>query len=83
MPFDINELQDKKTRILIVDDDRSVRMYLTKILKGVLIETETAADGFIAGKKIVQFRPDLVILDLSMPYMDGFEVCKTIKTDHD
>ncbi len=83
MPFDINELQDKKTRILIVDDDRTVRMYLTKILKGVLIETETAADGFIAGKKIVQFRPDLVILDLSMPYMDGFEVCKTLKADHD
>lgn len=83
MPFDINKFQNKKTRILIVDDDRSIRMYLTKILKGVLIETETAADGFIAGKKIAQFRPDLVILDLSMPYMDGFEVCKTLKMDHD
>jgi DNA-binding response OmpR family regulator len=40
---------------------------------------ETASDGFEAGTKIMQFKPDLIILDLFMPGMDGFEVCKQIK----
>ncbi len=40
---------------------------------------ETASDGFEVGTKIMQFKPDLMILDLFMPGMDDFEVCKQIK----
>ncbi len=83
LPFDINDFQKDKTKILIVDDEQSILKYLTKILKGIHIDIETASDGFKAGKKIAQFKPDLVILDLSMPNMDGFDVCKTIKNDPD
>ena len=43
-------------------------------------ETATAADGFEAGIQIARFRPDLVILDLMMPHLDGFKVCSSIRS---
>ena len=41
----------------------------------------TAADGFEAGRLVATFRPDVVLLDLRMPGLDGFQVCRTIKGD--
>ena len=81
MPFEQTDAPGKKTRILIVDDDRAIRRYLTRLLNGIRVETETASDGFEAGKKLIRFKPDLMILDLSMPGMDGFEVCRSVKSD--
>ncbi len=81
LPFDIKKFQKNKTKILIVDDDSSVRYYLKKILGGVLIDLCEATDGFDAGKKLIQFDPDLIILDLFMPNMDGFKLCENIKND--
>ncbi len=81
LPFDIDEFKSDKTKILIVDDDESVRKYLKLILSGIFIDIEFAADGFEAGKKLIQYQPDLMILDLFMPNMNGFDVCKNIKTD--
>ncbi len=79
MPIDINEFNEEKTRILIVDDDSTVQQVLKKILSGIFIEIEVASDGFEAGIKLVKFKPHLIILDLFMPNMDGYEVCKIIK----
>jgi len=45
--------------------------------------TETASDGFEAGVKVVSFNPGLVILDLFMPGIDGFEVCRWLKNNPD
>jgi len=81
LPFDIDELESNKAKILIVDDEETVRNYLKMILKGIFIDIESATDGFDAGKKVIQYQPDLIILDLFMPTMDGFEVCKNIKAD--
>ena len=81
LPFDINEFESNKAKILIVDDEETVRNYLKIILKGIFIDIESATDGFDAGKKVIQYQPDLIILDLFMPTMDGFEVCKNIKAD--
>lgn len=81
LPFDIDEFKTDEAKILIVDDDDSVRNYLTLILKGTFVDVEYAADGFEAGKKLIQYKPDLVILDLFMPNMNGFEVCKMVKAD--
>jgi excisionase family DNA binding protein len=80
-PFDINAFKSDKAKILIVDDDSSVQNYLKEILSGIFIDIDIASDGFEAGKKLIQFIPDLMILDLHMPNMDGFDVCKKIKTD--
>ena len=69
----------KEKKILIVDDDPSVQKLLTKMLSTNGFRAEVASDGFEAGVKTVQFKPDLMVLDLYMPGMDGFEVCKQIK----
>lgn len=70
-----------KKRILIVDDDLQVQKLLTIMLSSKKYETETASSGFEAGAKVVKFKPDLIILDLFMPEMSGFEVCRQIKKD--
>jgi len=81
MPFHIETKKTNEIKILIVDDDVGVRAYLKKVLNGFFISIEEAADGFEAGIKMIQFQPDLLILDLFMPNMNGFEVCKKIKKD--
>ena len=70
-----------KNKILVVDDDPIIQKALPKVLLAHNYETCMASDGFEAGIKIMQFKPDLVILDLIMPGMDGFEVCGILKGD--
>jgi len=71
-------------RILVVDDDRQLSGYLLELLGSLSepIETEVAKDGFDAGQKVLTFCPDIVLLDLMMPGLDGFEVCRRLKQDH-
>ena len=76
-----NYQPSKKNKILIVDDDHQIREMLTRMLGLHKYETDTASDGFEAGSKVVGFKPDLIILDLFMPGVDGFEVCRRIKED--
>jgi len=76
-PLAHNRSSDK--RILIVDDDLQVQKFLTTMLSSKKLETETASSGFEAGAKVVKFKPGLIILDLIMPEMSGFEVCRQIK----
>ncbi len=68
-------------RILIVDDDQSVLKTLKKILVRENFSVETESDGFQAGLKARDMNPDILILDLMMEGIDGFEVCRTIKAD--
>jgi excisionase family DNA binding protein len=72
-----------KPRVLVVDDEASIREVLTEHLttRPKPYEVMTAADGFEAGRLVATFRPDVVLLDLRMPGMDGFQVCRTIKAD--
>jgi excisionase family DNA binding protein len=70
-------------RILLVDDEPKILKMLTTMLSSAGYSLETAKDGFEAGVKIMTFKPGLVILDLIMPGMDGFEVCRQIKTNTD
>jgi excisionase family DNA binding protein len=68
-------------RILVVDDDRTVVTLLRELLaEGEAPPTvECAYDGFEAGLKVQSFAPDVVLLDLKMPGLDGIEVCRQIK----
>jgi excisionase family DNA binding protein len=66
-------------RILIVDDDAMIRKYLKRLLDHANVELAFSADGFDAGVKAVKFKPDLIILDLFMPKLDGFDVCRKLK----
>ncbi len=74
---------DDKLRILIVDDDVELGNYLLDLMDMVSTDTEVkvANDGFVAGGLIQTFSPDVVLLDLIMPGVDGFQVCKAIKQD--
>ena len=66
-------------RILIVDDNVQFQSMLSKMLSNQQYETTVASDGFEAGIKVIEFKPDLILLDLIMPGIDGIEVCKKIK----
>ena len=70
-----------RKKILVVDDDIQVREGIANYLRmnGQNYEVTTAEDGFEAGIIVNQFDPDLIILDLLMPKMDGFKVCEKIK----
>lgn len=70
-------------RILIADDDEQVRKFLVELLgaQPYAIEIETAVDGFDAGLKLRAFAPQVLLLDLMMPGMDGFTACRQVKSD--
>jgi excisionase family DNA binding protein len=75
--------QSQPRKILIADDDAQIRSLLGRVARDSGYDVEYAFDGFETGKKVIKFRPDLIILDLIMPGMDGFEVCRRLKEDKD
>ena len=68
-------------KILIVDDELSARTGLAKLLGREGFEVSQAGDGQSALAACASFRPDLILLDIVMPGMDGFEVCRRLKTN--
>jgi signal transduction histidine kinase/ActR/RegA family two-component response regulator len=74
----------KLPKILIVDDEKQIRDTLKKLFDTERhYQVEEAANGTEACVKLGTFRPDLLILDLQMPEMDGLEVCTVIKKEPD
>lgn len=70
-------------RILIVDDEASIRRILETRFKMLGYETATASDGEEALDVYDKFRPDIMVLDIMMPKMDGYGVTKEIRKNHD
>ena len=70
-----------KTRILVVDDEPDVLDLVTYNLGQAGFQTDTAADGAEALRKARSTAPDLILLDLMLPEMDGLEVCKLLRRD--
>jgi CheY-like chemotaxis protein len=68
-------------RILVVDDDESIRELLRMHLTSAGYEVEVAADAIVAGYKVLKAPPDLIITDVNMPHMDGFEFVAALKAD--
>ena len=66
-------------KILIVDDEVHLARILQFTLEHAGYEIETAFDGREALDKVSEFSPDIVLLDLSLPVIDGYEVCREIK----
>lgn len=66
-------------RILVVDDDESIAELISLYLNKECFETETAEDGETALKKFRDFAPNLVLLDIMLPGIDGYEVCREIR----
>jgi len=74
-----------KIKILVVDDDKAFSQYLTDLLSNIprVASIESAHSGFDAGGKINTFKPDVILLDLIMPDLDGFAVCRQLKETPD
>ena len=66
-------------RVLVADDDPIVRLLVVAVLAELGHETEVASDGRDAWRLFEEWQPDLVVLDVDMPYVDGLEVCRRIR----
>ena len=68
-------------KILVVDDEPDVVSFLERILKADGFDVVTAYDGIGALDLMASEKPDLVLLDVMMPMISGYEVCEQIKAD--
>ncbi len=74
-----SEAMTRTARILVVDDDENVTNMLRRALSYEGYTVATARDGSDALKKTLEFGPDLVVLDIMMPGIDGVEVCRRLR----
>ncbi len=81
LPVDPTFFARPVKRVLIIDDEPTIVEVVVRAVQQVKegVEVATAADGFEAGLQIATFKPDLLVLDLMMPQIDGFEVCRTVR----
>jgi len=70
-----------KAKILIIDDEKLIRTMLTELLQGKGYTIVTAVDGATGLAAAQKEKPNVIILDVLMPGMDGFEVCQALKND--
>ncbi len=76
-------MTEKKRIILVVDDEQTVRHFLQRVLETAGYTVITAANGLEALEKMSQFDISLVLLDIMMPGLDGFEVLDHMRQDED
>jgi excisionase family DNA binding protein len=82
MPLPEAKIEEKR-KILVVDDDRIIVETIVQSLEEdeYGYEMISASDGFEAGLQVNHFKPDLMILDIMMPDINGYEVCQKIKSN--
>jgi len=83
IPVAAEVTEEERKRILVIDDDKLIVETIVRSLEEEPHDYEiiSAADGFEAGIQVSHFKPDLLILDIMMPDIDGYEVCKRVKQD--
>ncbi|MEW5797111.1 MAG: response regulator [Candidatus Zixiibacteriota bacterium] len=74
-----HKLKIPGTRVLVIDDEPEITEIVEAFLSeaGYLVASENAPENAVA--KVLQFRPDVILLDIMMPHMDGYDVCQQIK----
>lgn len=80
-PVDLSQEELRSSTLLIVDDNAQNLELLVAYLESLGCRLVTAVDGLDALAKVEQYNPDLILLDIMMPKMSGFEVCKKLKSD--
>lgn len=68
-------------KILVVDDDPNMRELLALHLRGAGYEVQSAEDGIAAGYIVLRQRPELIICDVNMPHLNGFEFIAALRED--
>jgi two-component system OmpR family response regulator len=79
----VSEAPEHKDRVLVVDDEVNIGALLSATLRLTGFEVEVAHDAAEALRAAGRFEPDLVILDVMLPDMDGFEVAKRLRAERD
>ena len=74
-------IQQRRSRVLVADDTESVRSLFRKLLLADGRDVVSASDGAAALDAVQEHMPDVILLDVSMPRMDGLEVCRRLKSD--
>jgi excisionase family DNA binding protein len=75
-------LESGKRKLLIVDDDQELVELIVDVLeKDGRFETRTVNNGFDAGMMVKEYHPDLIVLDVMLPDINGKEVCQRVRTD--
>jgi excisionase family DNA binding protein len=85
IPIPEEEMDEGRKRILVVDDDPIIVETIVQALEEDEYDYEviSASDGFEAGIQVNHFKPHLLILDIMMPDIKGYDVCKKIKTNEE
>jgi CheY-like chemotaxis protein len=76
-----NKLSARLPLVLVIDDDQTIRMLLGIVIKQLgycALEVSSGAEGITAA---IASQPDLILLDVMMPGMDGFETCRALRAD--
>jgi len=76
-----NETFLPQSTVMIVDDNQQNVELLQAFLESLPVRIITAADGIEALEKVDRYKPDLILLDIMMPRMSGFQVCRQLKSD--
>ena len=71
----------RRSRVLIADDNEPNRELLEVYLTDIDCDIATAVDGKDTLEKVAEFHPDVILLDVMMPKLSGFEVCQRLKAD--
>jgi len=79
----LGNLENHKEKILVVDDEASIRRILETRLSMIGYDVVTAADGEEALETFRNTEPDLVVLDVMMPKLDGYGVCQELRKESD
>jgi len=81
MPDTPHAAETRRARVLIADDNEPNRELLEAYLVDIDCDIATAVDGADALDKVASFGPDVILLDVMMPKLSGFEVCQRLKSD--
>jgi len=81
LSIDVASIPSARPRVLVVDDDASMRHLLRLHLTNNGFEAMLAEDAIVAGHAILRDLPDLILLDVQMPYMNGYEFAAALKAD--
>jgi excisionase family DNA binding protein len=77
-----DSLESGKRKVLVVDDDRDLVELIVDVLeRDGRFETRTVNNGFDAGMMVKEYRPDLIVLDVMLPDINGREVCQRVRND--
>ncbi len=77
----MTQLSTQEKSVLIVDDSETIRRTAEALLKKEGYQVATAEDGLRAFAAIIDFKPDIIFLDIMMPRLDGYQVCSVIKNN--